>query len=298
MAAGLVNLVVRYSDVLTGRGVPVDSLRGRLFNAMGAAKGEIVPTAKSDVDGVYYEYEDLDVHDPAVYPGTYLMVEWLAERYGVTLPTFPKKYDFVPAYAFPANKTVVIWKNTGCSPFLFYEVWRRRSFEPDVFVGRSFGPSIVDSTVFVNEFEARSWKYVVKTAVHADGALQPDGTDINYQEYGGTPTVLRTDLAVCSVEGRIVDLMGRPYFSNQAYDKSIVGFRQYEKDRHQVVGNVYILPEEVVVQTTELGQFSVILIQDVLAEIWVPSSRFRARFAVPKKDVAGLGDLNFQILHE
>lgn len=298
MAAGLVNLVVRYTDVLTGRGVPVDSLRGRLFNAVGAAKGEIVPEAKSDVDGVYYEYEDLDVHDPAVYPGTYLMVEWLADRYGVTLPTFPKKYDFVPAWPFPANKSVVIWKNTTYIPFLFYEVWRTRTGVPDVFVGRSFGPCIVDSTVFVNEFEARAWTYVIKTAHHRGGALQPDGTDIEYDAGCATPTVLRTDLAVCIVSGRIVDLMGRPYFSNQEYDKSLVGFRQYEKDRHQVIGNLYVMPEEVMVRTTDQGQFSVVLLQDVLAEIWIPSTRFRARFAVPKKDVAGLGDLNFQILHE
>jgi len=300
MPAGYVDLEVRYLDPDTGEGVAMDFVSGTVRNALGEVQTEnLVPFPIVDDDGVLYRAPNFDVSKPAIYPGTWLTVEWKANRFGIGIPTFQKRYEFAPSAKYANNATVVYWPACATPGILFYEVTRIRSDADDpVFVGRTFGNSIVDRVVFGSEFEARSWRYQAAAAVRVEGALRPDGSDYIVQDVGSAPKWYRTDKPICSIEGRLADLMGAPFYSNVAYTKTQVIFRQYEKDRHQVMGDLYVVPEAIHLNTNELGTFGAVLLQDVLAEIWIPMTRFRARFVVPRKDAATLADLNLQVLHE
>lgn len=298
MAAGFIDLDVRYIDVNTLVGVAVDGLSGKVKNALGVQQREVVPDPMQDDDGVFYRYPDLDIRDPAAYPGTMLTVAWVASRYGVLLPTFDKAYMFAPVAPGPADKTVIYWTPSKAQGVLFYQIRRTRGLE-EVFVGRSFGPAFVDEFPFPNEFEARSWQYCIDVATHRGGILQPDGSDYVIEAGSVAQTIYRTNQPVCVVRGKIIDLVGRPYATgSDDYNQTLVVFQQYSKDRHQILGDTYVLPEAIHIQTTAYGDFTVALVQDVLTEIWVPFSRFRARFIVPRKSQAGISELNLQPLRE
>lgn len=300
MPAGYVDLEVRYLDPDTGEGIAMDFVSGTVRNALGEVQTEnLVPFPIVDDDGVLYRFPNFDVSRPAIFPGTWLTVEWKANRFGVGIPTFLKRYEFAPASKYANAATVVYWPASASPGILFYEVKRIRGADDDpVLVGRTFGNSIVDRTVFGSEFEARSWRYQAWAAVQVQGPLRPDGSDYTIQDVSAAPKSYRIDKPVCLVSGRLANIMGMPFYSNVDYTKTQVIFRQYEKDRHQMLGDLYVAPEAVHLNVTEQGNFSVVLLQDVLAEIWVPMTRFRARFVVPRKEEATLADLNLQVLHE
>jgi hypothetical protein len=298
MAAGFIDLDVRYVDVNTLIGVAVDGLSGAVKNALGVQQRVVVPDPMQDADGVFYRYPALDIQDPAAYPGTWLSVMWQASRYGVLLPSFDKSYLFAPVAPGPADKTVIYWTPSKVKGLLFYQIRRTRGTE-NVLVGRSFRPSFVDEHVFPNEFDARSWQYCIDIAVHRGGLLQPDGSDYVIEVGSVYQTTYRTNQPMCMIHGKIIDLLGRPYATgSDDYNQTIVAFQQYSKDRHQLLGDTYVLPEAIHVQTTAYGDFTAALVQDVLAEIWIPFSRFRARFIVPRKSQAGISELSLQMLRE
>lgn len=300
MTAGKIDLEVRYLDPDTGEGIAMDFVSGVVRNALGEIQTEnLVPTPLVDDDGVLYKAVNFDVSSPVQFPGTWLTVEWQANRFGVGIPTFLKRYEFAPTSKYANNATVVYWPACASPGILFYEVSRFRSADPTpVLVGRTFGTSIVDRTVYGSEFEARSWRYQAWAAIRMEGAMNPDGSDYTLQDVSAVPKTYRVDKPVCLISGQVVDIMGRPFYSNVDYTKTQVVFRQYEKDRHQMLGDRYVAPEAVQLNLTEEGNFCAVLLQDVLVEIWIPMTRFRARFVVPRKEEATLADLNLQVLHE
>ena len=302
MAAGFVDLDVRYLDVTSGKGVAIDALHGTVKNAFGTVIEEITPDPYADIDGSYYSVKDFDVRDSTKFSGLFLTVDWLAVKGGIVLPTFSKQYDFVPVSEAPANKTIIYWDPPDTEhEIAYYEIRRERSVNnvtETAFVGRSFGPSFVDTTVFANEFEARSWAYRAYAFYNSPGALQDDGSDYIASQIPITPRVTsRTGLAVCVIEGHIRDVTGAPYVWKTDRTESWVSFFMDWNDRHSFIGaeGLYVTPAAVQIPLASDGGFSAALIQDVVATLIIEWSGLKARFVVPREDHVYINELNLDI---
>ena len=302
MTAGYVDLDVRYLDALTNRGVALDSIRGRVRNAVGTLIEEIVPLPYIDDDGALYSMKEYSVLDTTKFSGLFLTVDWIAIKGGIVLPTFSKQYDYQPVTDNPADKTIVYWAPPD-TPYdiAYYEIYRKRTISGvviKVLAGRSFGPSFVDRQAFSNEFEARSWSYEMYAFYHYPGFIQPDGSDYIALGVPITPSITsRTGLSVCLVEGRVRDVTGAPYVWKTDRTESFVSFFMDWNDRHSYVGDrgLYITPSAVQIPLATDGGFSVALVQDVVATLIIEWSGLKARFVVPRKEQAFINDLNMEI---
>lgn len=302
MAAGFVDLDVRYVDPVTGKGVALDSIRGRVSNADGVFVEEIVPDAYVDADGAYYATKDYDVRDATKFSGLFLTVEWVAIKGGLLLPTFPKKYDYVPVSDNPADKTVVYWLPPDTDhEIAYYEIYRHRcinAVQEEELAGRSFGPSFIDDKVFANEFEARSWAYKILAYYNQPGTLQDDGSDYVALGVNIVPEIVdRTCCNLCLVEGRIRDVTGAPYRWKTARTESWVSFFMDWNDRHSFIGDrgLYVTPAAVQIPLASDGGFSAALVQDVVVTLLVEWSGLKARFVVPRRGHAFINELNLDI---
>jgi hypothetical protein len=301
MAAGFVDLSVRYRDIFTGRNVSVDYISGIVRNSRGLVIESITPLPYTDVDGAYYSAVDYDVRDASKFPGAFLTVEWTAYKMGIALPLL-KHYDYQPVSEDYADKTLLYWLPlTPPGSAYFYEVHRTRNDGTDELAGRSFGSSFVDAYPFDNEFEARAWLYKMKPfrRTGAEG-LQPDGSDLISQGTALEPYLMfRTSAPVCSVTGRLTDVGGRPIFSGEfKFEMASVVFKVNRRDRWQIVGDTLFTNESLYAGISESGRFTIDLIQDCVVEMWIPFMNFAARFIVPRKSLAGLSELNLEILRE
>jgi hypothetical protein len=300
--AGIVDLDVRYRDPESGSGIAVDSIRGIIKNAMGEVIEEITPEAYADTEGVYYGVMDYDARDASKFAGLFLTVDWIAIKGGLQLPTFPKRYNYVPVADNPADKTVIYWLPPETEhEIAYYDINRCRKVDDvveEVLVGRSFGPNFIDTTVFENEFEARSWAYTMQAYYHKSGVVQEDGSD--YVPLGVTiqPTMVsRTGLSLCLIEGRIRDVTGAPYRWSTERTESWVSFFMDWSDRHSYIGErgLYVTPAAVQIPLASDGGFSAALVQDVVATLLIEWSGLKARFVVPRKDHAFINELNMDI---
>jgi hypothetical protein len=301
MTAGFVDLDVRYTDPVMHLGVAVESLSGIVRNALGQIVEVVHPEPEVDANGVTYWVRDYDIRDATKFAGLTLTVEWEAVLRGIALPTFPKLYAYAPVARKPALATVLQWPPCADPNVLFYEITRRRSdVETSIFVGRSFGPSYIDETVFASEFEARSWRYWVQQYARTPGFLQLDGSD--YAASGGPfePTrTWRATTPVCSISGRLVDIMGGPsvgLYVDRKHPEVI--FTVHPKQTQQLMGDMYIMPEDIVANVGLDGYFNIVLLQDVIVEFRVTSTYFRGKFIVPRRTSAELSDLDIEIVRD
>lgn len=302
MTAGFIDLDVRYLDVSSGQGVALDSIRGIVKNAVGTTIEEIIPDPYSDVDGAYYAAKDYSVLDATKFSGLFLTVDWIAIKGGLTLPTFPKRYDYQPVADNPANKTAVYWDPPD-TPYAiaYYEIYRERcvnSVTEKVLAGRSFGPSFVDHKVFADEFEARSWNYRAYAFYHKPGEVQDDGSDYVPLEATIVPRMVsRTGQNLCLIEGSIKDVTGAPYVWKTDRTESWVSFFMDWRDRHSFIGErgLYITPAAIQIPLASDGGFSAALVQDVVATLIIEWSGLKARFVVPRQDHAFINELNMEI---
>ena len=302
MAAGFVDLDVRYVDPNLGKGVALDSIRGIVKNAIGTEIEEIVPDAYADVDGVFYSVKDYDIRDASKFSGLFLTVDWIVTKGGLLLPTFPKQYDYVPVSDNPADKTVIYWLPPETEhEIAYYEVYRWRcvnEVKEEILVGRSFGPSFVDTTVYANEFDARTWSYRIAAYYHQSGTIQDDGSDYVALGVNITPEIVdRTCCNLCLIEGRIRDVTGAPYRWKTDRTESWVSFFMDWNDRHSFIGDrgLYVTPAAVQIPLASDGGFSAALIQDVVATLIIEWSGLKARFVVPRKAHAYINELNMEI---
>ena len=305
MSAGFVDLDVKFVDANSPvLGVAVDSVIGLVYNSHGAKVDEVIPDPVLDEGTLYYVKADYDVRDLVKFGGEpWIKVVWQAVKMGVALPDFEKRYWTVPAGREYVNKTYIRWEvPTGLTkPIIYYEVYRVREPYTDTLVGKTSSQFFIDDTEFDNEFEARSWRYYAK-AVYSDNtiALQPDGSD--YTVWGqNIPAAqqLRTSASFCSIEGRVIDVLGLPgrYMSGRGYD-TYMTFRHLEKDRFQMDGNSFILPEMIYATLAFDGSFRVPLIRNQVVEIGIPACEFRARFVVPDQDEIGFGELDLTVIRD
>lgn len=301
MPAGIINLDVRYLDVESGLGIAVEKITGVIRNAVGTLIEEVAPEAFSDLEGVFYRLEDYDTRDASKFFGTFITVEWKAQRYGVWLPVFEKKYFIDPVAEAPANRSMVYWDPFGNPNLFFYNVYRFRT-DPseEVFAGRSFSNSFVDVEPFVNEFEARSWQYKIRPVLKTPGVIQPDGSDYVEKESSYLAfAVYRTSNGVCQLDGAIATLSGAPVnFNTDTIGKSSVVFRVNWRDRFQILRDAVISTEDVYVLPSYNGRFSVSLLWDAVVEMWIPPLNFRVRFLVPRKDQADFSSIEFEYVRE
>lgn len=306
---GFVDLDVQYRDNNTGVGVSVDTLEGRVYNELGRLIETVSPIPEIDANGVTYYVRDLDLRNASNYPGLNISVEWAAVYRGIALPTFSKKYGFQPTSPRAMNATVLQWEQCSNPLAFFYEIKKNRQDLPSwQLVGRSWGPFFVDRTVFANEFEARSWSYNVIQYVRTPGILQPDGSD--YIEGGQSFPPLRIWRApsgegsvggVCEISGRIVDLMGGPgvnYWPDLERKLPEISFTNHPRATQQLVGDTYIMPEDVYVRVALDGRFTVALLQDTIVEFRVTNTFFKGRFITPKKEKATLGEVMIEIIRD
>lgn len=301
---GFIDLEVRYYSSSLGTGVSVDQIRGEVYNARGAKVDTVVPESASDSDGIYYIKSNYDVRDLSKFEGgTFIRVVWIAQRSGIQLPDFTKKYWIKPAGREFKDKTIVLWKPPHLTdgPVFFYDVYRKRGEEDPVFAGRSFYPIFVDEHEFETEFEARSFKYYANPAVHVEGELQTSGSDYVIRNSQINPEkTFRTGLPVCVVQGSLRDLYGRSVGrrTDRGNETSVV-FRQNWRDRFQLSGDVFFAPEDVYAYVSEIdGKFAAPLVQGVVTEINILSWNYRGRFVVPEVSVIGLGSLDITLLRE
>ncbi len=128
MTAGLIDLDVRYKDPTTQSGVALDAIHGLVKNAAGTIIEEVIPDPYSDADGAYYSVKDYDVRDASKFAGLFLTVDWVAIKGGIELPTFSKRYDYMPVADAPIDKTVIYWDPPQSEKgIVFYEVYRQRT---------------------------------------------------------------------------------------------------------------------------------------------------------------------------
>jgi len=302
MTAGFVDLDVRYVDPITGQGVALDSIKGLVKNALGATIEEIVPDPYLDVDGAYYSKKDYDIRNAENFSGLFLTVDWIVVKGGVLLPTFPKRYDYAPVADAPANKTIVYWDPPETEREIgFYEIYRERQVNnvtETEFLGRSFGPSFVDNTVYADEFQARSWAYRAYAFYRTPGTLQDDGSDYINSEIPITPRqTSRTGLGICLVEGRISDVTGAPYRWQTNRTESWVSFFMDWNDRHSYIGDkgLYITPAAAQIPLASDGGFSAALVHDVVTTLIIEWSGLRGRFVVPRTSHAYINELDMVI---
>lgn len=302
MTAGFVDLDVRYLDALTGKGVALDDIRGVVKNAVGTTIEEIVPDAYTDGDGAYYSVKNYDIRDATKFFGLFLTVDWIAIKGSITLPTFSKQYDYQPVADSPADKTIIYWDPPDTEyEIAYYEISRERrvnNVAEEAFVGRSFGPSFINTEAFENEFEARSWAYKIQAFRHAPGEVQADGSDYVALGVSISPRITtRTGLAVCLVEGRVRDITGVPYRWKTDRSESWVSFFMDWNDRHSFIGDrgLYVLPAAVQIPLASDGGFSAALIQDVVATLIIEWSGLKGRFVVPRRSQAFINELNMEI---
>jgi hypothetical protein len=302
---GFVDLDVQYTDINSQLGVAVDWVLGKVYNSSGILIGEVVPDPVLDQGHVKYLKADYAVGDLSKFAGEpFLEVVWQAAKAGIAIPDLRKRYWFDPAGRRETGKTYVQWEppTDPDKPVLFYNVYRCREGDDDVFVGKALSSFFIDYDEFASEFEARSWKYYAKAVYHEEGQLQTDGSDYKERDSQITPThIVRTSVSFCMIEGTILDIMGRSgrLKTDRGYD-TIIAFRQNARDRFQIdqEKSIFFLPEDVYGQLNDDGSFGVPLVQDVVAEIVIIACRFRARFVVPNQDRVGIGDLDLTILRD
>jgi hypothetical protein len=300
---GFVDLDVQYTDINSQLGVAVDWVLGKVYNSKGEEVDEVVPDPVFDQGHVKYAKVDYDIQDLSKFAGEpYAEVVWQAAKAGIAIPDLRKRYWFDPAGRHETGKTYVRWDppTDPNKPVLFYNVYRCRDGDTDVFVGKSLTNFLINDEEFVSEFDARSWKYYAKAVYHEEGQLQVDGSDYMERDAQLTPTdTVRTSLSFCMIEGRILDIMGGSgrLTTDRGYD-TIVAFRQNKRDRFQIdqENDAFYLPEDVYVQLNDDGSFAAPLVQDIVAEIHIIACRFRARFVVPNLDRVGFGELDLTIL--
>ncbi len=107
----------------------------------------------------------------------------------------------------------------------------------------------------------------------------------------GTKLVLRTPSALydaklmCKIFGEIVDNTGRPETEGEVH------FEVRQEDAPQVVQGVMITQDMKSVLTNEVGKFEIYLLRDMLVQIFVPNTQFKALFMVPDEDTKDLVEL-------
>lgn len=297
MAAGKVDLEVRYLDVESGRGIALDQISGVVKNARGEVVETVVPDPASDADGVYYVVSDYDVARQE-FAGLFLTVDWSAVRFGTVLPLCTKRYDYRPVSRAQGYVNIVTWEPI-CTNAIFYEITREKD-NVEEFVGRSFTNMFIDRTVFANEMEANSYKYFAYPAEAKPGTSQPDGSNYEVSQSRINATVQRAPGPVCLLSGRIIDVFGRSAhltFEDATYEHEIA-FCINPRDYHTIVRDLYIVPEDVYAPLNDAGEFYAPLLQDLVVEMRVPHNRFRGRFVVPRLDNATLEDLDIEILRD
>lgn len=302
---GFVDLQVQYKDAVTGDPVAVGNISGVVRNALGTEIESIIPIAFDDpTEGLLYQTLDYDLRDSSKFPGTFITVEWQADRLGVFLPTFDKIYRFRPVAEEAFNQTAMYWLAFDDPNTLFYEIERHRTTDAGIeeeIIGQTFAVSFIDTTVYTNEFEARTWQYRMYPALRTN-TLNDDGTD--YIISGSPQTayaVFRTAKSFCNLSGHAVNLIGQPAdtdVSETKLEQDSISFRVYYKDRHQVVGDAIILPETIYVKLSAAGRFEINLIQGTVVELHIPYSNYRGRFAVPNQAQATLEDLTIEIIRD
>lgn len=301
MPAGLIDLSVKYLDAVSGEGVAVETIHGVVKNSLGTVIGEVVPVAETALDGVTYYVRDYDVRDGSKFFGLFLTVDWIAVHYGVVLPTFSKRYDYRPVTVEAATASVMQWEPSTDPLVMFYEINRTRAGEiAPTFVGRSFGPFYVDRTVFANEFEARSWNYTATPFARTPGTLQADGSDYRALGTQSSPKrIWRTSSSVCAISGKITDITGGSGIAFYA-DRKLpeVIFTVHPRATQQLVGDRYLMPEDVSARVALDGSFTVVLLQDTIVEFRVSCTYFRGRFVVPRKESATIGDVGIEIIRD
>jgi hypothetical protein len=300
MTAGIMNLDVRYKDVESGEGIAVENITGIVRNAIGTVIEEITPVPLDDAEGVFYREVDYDTRDASKFFGTFITVEWKAQRYGVWIPTFEKRYYIDPVAEAPVDKTLVYWEPYVDADLFFYNVYRYRAADGEVFAGKSFSPSYVDDHPFENEFEARSWQYRIRPVTRTPGCIQDDGSDYVEQATFLTPySANRVSNGTCRVYGSISNITGNPInFTDETIARSSIVFRINWRDRHQILGGTIITPEDVYVLPTSDGRFSVNLLWDAVVEMWIPPLNFRVRFLVPRERQVDFSTLEFEYVRE
>lgn len=303
---GFVDLTVQYTDINNQLGVAVDWVLGKVYNSKGVLIEEgLVPDPVIVSGHIVYIKANYDIQDLSKFAGEpFCEVVWQAAKAGIAIPDLRKRYWFDPAGRRETGKTYVQWTPPvdPVKPLIFYNIYRSRDGDDDVFVGKSLSNFFIDYGEFASEFEARSWKYYVNAVYHEEGQLQADGSDYKELDSHLTPThIVRTSVSFCMIEGTILDIMGRSgrLKTDRGYDTLIV-FRQNARDRFQIdqESDTFFLPEDVYGQLNNDGSFGVPLVQDVVAEIVIIACRFRARFVVPDQDRVGFGDLDLTILRD
>lgn len=301
MAAGFVDLDVRYTDSISFRGVAVDNLRGEVKTAAGFSAGTVIPDGFQDANGAFYGVLDYDVRDASQFFGTFIKVYWSCTYHGIALPIIEKRYDFLPVAPEPVNKTLIYWLPLNDPLYTYYyDVYRYRD-STEEFVGRTFATSFSDTKAFASEFEARSWKYKIYTNKSNPGyAPDPDEGDFIRDGSALAPYYVgRAGVSLCEISGKVTDLSGRPEQMVSEYlEQAPIEFTVNWRDRFEILGDTIILPEGVYVSTGQGGAFSVGLLQDAVVEMRIPMINFTARFIVPRQDKAKLSELNIELLRE
>jgi len=94
-----------------------------------------------------------------------------------------------------------------------------------------------------------------------------------------TPLALYESQLVCKIFGTILDTTARPETTAE------VRFEVRTEDSPQVVqGGLVITNEAKIAPLNDVGKFEIYLLRDLLVEMFVPATKFKALFMVPDED--------------
>lgn len=101
-----------------------------------------------------------------------------------------------------------------------------------------------------------------------------------------TPLTIYDSKNVCKIFGTILDTTGRPETN------ATIRFEIRPEDSPQIIQEDLVITEEAKsVETNDVGTFEIYLLRDLLVEMFVPQTKFKALFMVPDEE-----DKNFSRL--
>lgn len=93
-----------------------------------------------------------------------------------------------------------------------------------------------------------------------------------------TPSALYDSKLVCKIFGEILDGTGRPETEAE------IRFEVRQDDAPQVVQGIMVTQDMKIVLSNEVGKFEIYMLRDLLVEIFIPNTQFKALFMVPDED--------------
>jgi hypothetical protein len=100
-----------------------------------------------------------------------------------------------------------------------------------------------------------------------------------------TPSALYDAKLVCKIFGEVLDGTGRPETEAE------IRFEVRQDDAPQVVQGIMVTQDMKTVLTNEVGTFEIYMLRDLLVEIFIPNTQFKALFMVPDEDEKNFTEL-------